>query len=69
MREALEQAELAADAGEVPVGAVVTRNGETIATGRNCSVAESDPCGHAEILALRDAGGFLTNFSSMYRCE
>ncbi len=56
MRNALEQAKLAAAAGEVPVGAVVVAGGEVIATGHNCSVSASDPSGHAEIIALREAG-------------
>ena len=55
MRAALEQAKLAAAAGEVPVGAVVVVGGAVIATGHNCSVSESDPSGHAEIVALRKA--------------
>ncbi len=56
MRAALAEAERAADEGEVPVGAAVVVNGEVIATGRNCSVAQLDPCAHAEIIALRGAG-------------
>jgi len=56
MRAALAQAELAADEGEIPVGAVVVVNGEVIATGRNSSIMQTDPCAHAEINALRAAG-------------
>lgn len=62
MREALMQAELAADCGEIPVGAIVTLRGHTIAAGHNRSVADSDPCGHAEIFALRNAGIAQDNY-------
>ena len=53
MREALLQAELAGAAGEVPVGAVVVRNGEVIARGYNRPITAHDPTAHAEIVALR----------------
>ncbi len=62
MRAALAEAEKAAGEGEIPVGAVVVVNGEIIATGRNCSVATSDPSAHAEIVALRAAGSGLGNY-------
>ena len=55
MRAALAQAELAAAAGEVPVGAVVVIDGEIVAAGHNRSIADTDPSGHAEIIALRAA--------------
>lgn len=55
MRVALEQARLAASQGEVPVGAVVTRDGEVLAAGRNRTVTDGDPTAHAEVLALRAA--------------
>jgi tRNA(adenine34) deaminase len=55
MREALEEARLAADAGDVPVGAVVVVNGEVIARGRNRRELDHDPTAHAEIDALRAA--------------
>jgi tRNA(adenine34) deaminase len=61
MRAALLEAKSAADEGEVPVGAVVTVDGEIIATGHNRSVASSDPSAHAEIVALRAAGASLGN--------
>jgi len=60
MRLALAEAELAAAAGEVPVGAVMTRDGEVLATGFNQPISASDPTAHAEIVALRraaEAGG------------
>lgn len=62
MSLALEQAREAAAAGEVPVGAVVVRDGEVIATGRNSPVGDSDPTSHAEIVALRAAARALGNY-------
>ena len=56
MDAALEQARRAADAGEVPVGAVVILDGEIIGAGHNTTEASDDPAGHAEINALRAAG-------------
>jgi tRNA(Arg) A34 adenosine deaminase TadA len=55
MRLALEEARVAAIAGEVPVGAVVTRAGEVVATGRNRMRDGCDPTAHAEMVALRAA--------------
>lgn len=55
MQLAIHEAEIAASAGEVPVGAVVVRNGELIGQGYNQPVAGSDPTAHAEIVALRAA--------------
>jgi len=62
MRAALAEAEIAAGEGEIPVGAVVVVNGEIVATGRNCSVGQCDPSGHAEIVALRAAGASTGNY-------
>lgn len=62
MQQALAQARDAAAAGEVPVGAVVVRNGEVIATGRNASIDGHDPTAHAEIVALRAAAQKLGNY-------
>ncbi len=62
MREAMAEARLAEQAGEVPVGAVVVRAGEIIARGRNRVIGTSDPCAHAEIVALREAGRLLGNY-------
>ena len=59
---ALEQARLACAAGEVPVGAVVVRDGQVVGTGRNGPVGSADPTAHAEILALRDAAQRLGNY-------
>jgi tRNA(Arg) A34 adenosine deaminase TadA len=55
MRRALELAAEAAADGEVPVGAVVTRNGEMIAEARNAMRGGTDPTAHAEIVAIRRA--------------
>ena len=55
MQQALEQAGLAALAGEVPVGAVIVRNGEVIARAFNRPITNHDPSAHAEMLALRQA--------------
>jgi tRNA(Arg) A34 adenosine deaminase TadA len=55
MEAALEEARAAAARGEVPVGAVVTRNGETIARAGNRTIELDDPTAHAEMLAIRAA--------------
>lgn len=55
MRRALDLARQAADAGEVPVGAVIIRNGATIGEGENRNRRDNDPTAHAEIVAIRDA--------------
>jgi tRNA(adenine34) deaminase len=55
MQQALEQAHLAALAGEVPVGALIVRNGEVIARAFNQPITHHDPSAHAEMLALRQA--------------
>lgn len=62
MRLALEQARAAAAAGEVPVGAVVVRDGQVIASGHNQPVGAADPTAHAEIVALRRAAQALGNY-------
>jgi tRNA(adenine34) deaminase len=62
MRAALEEARVAATAGEVPVGALVVLGGEVIGRGRNCPIAASDPTAHAEIVALRDAAHSMGNY-------
>jgi tRNA(adenine34) deaminase len=59
MRRALELAAEAAAAGEVPVGAVVTRGDEIIAATRNSMRGSSDPTAHAEMEAIRAAGARL----------
>jgi tRNA(adenine34) deaminase len=59
MQVALEQARLAAENGEVPVGAVVVHDGVIIAARHNEREATNDPTAHAEVLALRDAAQHL----------
>lgn len=59
MEAALVLARLAADAGEVPVGAVVVRDGQIIGRGGNRPIAGHDPTAHAEIVALREAAAAL----------
>jgi tRNA(adenine34) deaminase len=55
MRLALREAELALDHGDVPVGAVIVREGEVVAAAHNERELRQDPTAHAEVLALRDA--------------
>lgn len=55
MRMAIEQAQLAAQSGEVPVGAVLVRDGQVISRAFNKPIANHDPSAHAEMLALRQA--------------
>lgn len=62
MEAALAEARRAADAGEVPVGAVVVSNGEIIAVGQNSVIRTSDPTAHAEMAALRQAAQTLGNY-------
>lgn len=62
MRQALALAAQAADAGEVPVGAVVVKDGEVVGRGFNRPISSHDPTAHAEVVALRDAGARLGNY-------
>jgi tRNA(adenine34) deaminase len=62
MREALELAAEAAAAGEVPVGAVVVKDGRVIGRGYNRPITSADPTAHAEIVALREAAAALGNY-------
>ncbi|HEX9185577.1 MAG TPA: tRNA adenosine(34) deaminase TadA [Vicinamibacteria bacterium] len=62
MRLALAQAELAREAGEVPVGAVVVLDGAVVGRGYNHPIGASDPTAHAEVLALRDAARARGNY-------
>jgi tRNA(adenine34) deaminase len=59
MRLALDEARAAADAGEVPVAALVTRDGAVLATGRNRMRELNDPTAHAEMVAMRAAAAAL----------
>ena len=62
MQLALAQADLALAAGEVPVGAVLVRNGQVIAQAHNAPIATHDPSAHAEVLVLREAAAKLGNY-------
>lgn len=62
MQAALEQAELAASKGEVPVGAIVVRDGKIIARAYNRCIADNHIGSHAEILALQRAGQIIGNY-------
>jgi tRNA(adenine34) deaminase len=62
MQRALALADRAAYEGEVPVGAVVVRDGQLLGEGWNQMIAAQDPSGHAEILALRDAARVVGNY-------
>ena len=62
MQIALELAQQAAEAGEVPVGALVVKDGEIVGRGYNAPISCNDPSAHAEIQALRDAGRHLGNY-------
>ena len=61
MELALEQAQLAEQAGEVPVGALIVKEGEIVGRGHNRNLLDNDPTAHAEIVALRQAGSRLGN--------
>jgi tRNA(adenine34) deaminase len=62
MRQALDQAENAWLVGEVPVGAVVMRGGQLVATGYNRPITTHDPTAHAELVALRHAAQLVENY-------
>lgn len=62
MRHALELAHRAAYEGEVPVGAVIVKDGRLMGEGWNRTISLNDPSAHAEILALREAGKKLGNY-------
>ena len=70
MKLALEEARKAYDMGEVPVGAVIVRDGEIVGRGHNLTHTAKDPTAHAEIIALRDAartlGGWRLPGCTMY---
>ena len=62
MRAALEQARLAVDAGEVPIGAVVVLDDQIVARAFNQPIRSSDPTAHAEVLAMRAAAQQVSNY-------
>jgi tRNA(adenine34) deaminase len=61
MEEALAEARAAAQAGEVPIGCVIVRDGAVIARGRNATIAGRDPTAHAELIAIRAAAAALAS--------
>jgi tRNA(adenine34) deaminase len=62
MQAALDEARAAAEAGEVPIGAIAVLNGAIIARGQNRVVRTNDPTAHAEIVALRAAAEAICNY-------
>ena len=62
MQAALAQARLAAQAGEVPIGAVLVHNGSILAQGQNRVLRDLDPTAHAEIVSLRSGAKQLGNY-------
>lgn len=62
MQAALAEARAAAEAGEVPIGAVIVSGGAVIARGQNSVIRANDPTAHAEIVALRQAAAALGNY-------
>jgi tRNA(adenine34) deaminase len=68
MEEALRCAQRALESGEVPVGAVIVRDGRIMGRGFNRNITDSDPAAHAEIIALREAGVAIGNHR-LEECE
>ena len=68
MIKAIEEAKLAADDGEVPVGAVIVKDGKIIASARNNREQTGDATGHAELLAIREACRVLGGWH-LEKCE
>jgi tRNA(adenine34) deaminase len=62
MDAALDEARRARDAGEVPIGAVVTLNGAIVGRGFNQPISSGDPTAHAEVVAIRDAAAGVGNY-------
>lgn len=62
MAQALERARAAGDRGEVPVGAVLVRDGQLLGEGGNAPISAHDPTAHAEIAAIRQAAGRCANY-------
>lgn len=61
MQHAIAEAKAAQEAGEVPVGAAIVKDGEIVSVGQNRNLRDRDPSAHAEIVALRAAGAHLGN--------
>ncbi len=68
MRAALDLARQAAQQGEVPVGAVVVKDGQIVGRGYNAPISRHDPSAHAEMIALRDAAQRIGNYR-LVGCE
>ncbi len=68
MEEAIREGRKALAAGEVPVGAIVVLDGRVIGRGHNRNLSDSDPTGHAEVVALREAGRRVGNHR-LLNCE
>ena len=62
MQESLAEARSAAEAGEVPIGAVLVHGGKILARSGNCTIRDCDPTAHAEIVVLREAARLLRNY-------
>ena len=62
MHRALRQARSAADAGEVPVGAVLALSGDVVARAGNAAISTNDPTAHAELMVLREAAAAVGNY-------
>ena len=65
MRLALDEARAAAEADEVPVGALLVKDGQILARGNNRTIRDCDPSAHAEIIALREAARSCANYRLM----
>jgi tRNA(adenine34) deaminase len=65
MQLALEEARAAAEAGEVPIGALLVKDGQILARGNNRTIRDCDPTAHAEIIALREAARSCANYRLM----
>ena len=68
MAEALAEAQAAADAGEVPIGAIAVAGGEIVGRGQNRVLRDTDPTAHAEIVAMRAAARAIGNYR-LTECE
>ena len=62
MRSAINEANIAKDRGEIPVGSIIVQNNQIIAKAHNCPISKNDPTAHAEIEVLRRAGKKLLNY-------
>lgn len=62
IQQAIEQAKIAASLGEVPVGAILVRDNQLIASGYNQCIQDHDPSAHAEMVVLRKAAKLIENY-------